>query len=542
MVWNHSRSQSNEVVSLELSYVDLFGKLPSNFTSLSSLKKAYSSRTNLTGFNTRKKSHFRSSSARLRYLEVIRAGGNKNLEGSLPREIGKLQQFVDIRHGEKQASLGFLPPSLGLLKKLQTIAIYTALLSGPNPSRNLVIAPSSGTYTSMKTHSPGSIPKTFGQLRNLKNLLLGKTTSVGIIPPSSEAATGSNNNKVAGTIPPQIGNLKNLNFLDLGSNRITGNIPGRNLGLSNLTFFDLHSNAIYGNLPRVLTSLCLSALPNLVVLNVSHNNFSGHVSDMPFFSKLPLSVLTGNPALCFSDNQCDDDDKHVKGMTAARVAMVVLLCTACALLLAALYIILGSKKHCRGAHECDNDDDLEMSSPWEVTLYQKLDLSIADVARSLTAGNVIGQGRSGVVYKVAIPSGLMVAVKRGWCWIGGVGDEVQDRIRGGRGASLFAPCVPPILHRDVKSHNILLGDGYEAFLADFGLARVVEDGHGSLFANPQFAGSYGYIAPGVAPRQFFDYVRSHFGISDEGDLKQDLEMGSVAKSHQSAYLKILTVN
>jgi serine/threonine protein kinase len=160
------------------------------------------------------------------------------------------------------------------------------------------------------------------------------------------------------------------------------------------------------------------------------------------------------------------------------------------------------------------------------------------------------------VYKVAIPSGLMVAVKRfksaekisaasfsseigtlaiirhrnivrllGWGanqktkllfydymangTLGTLLHEANDvglvewemRIKIALGvaeglAYLHHDCVPPILHRDVKSHNILLGDRYEACLADFGLAREVEDEHGSFSASPQFAGSYGYIAPG----------------------------------------------
>ena len=61
---------------------------------------------------------------------------------------------------------------------------------------------------------------------------------------------------------------------------------------------------------------------------------------------------------------------------------------------------------------------------------------------------------------------------------------------------LHHDCVPAILHRDVKSH-ILLGDRYESCLADFGLARLVEDGRGSFSENPQLAGSYGYMAPGM---------------------------------------------
>uniref|UniRef100_A0A2P2P2G0 Protein kinase domain-containing protein n=1 Tax=Rhizophora mucronata TaxID=61149 RepID=A0A2P2P2G0_RHIMU len=65
-------------------------------------------------------------------------------------------------------------------------------------------------------------------------------------------------------------------------------------------------------------------------------------------------------------------------------------------------------------------------------------------------------------------------------------------------AYLHHDCVPAILHRDVKSHNILLGDRHEPCLADFGLARLVEDEHRSFSGNPQFAGSYGYIAPEYA--------------------------------------------
>ncbi|CAN1145241.1 Uncharacterized protein At4g14450, chloroplastic, partial [Linum perenne] len=40
----------------------------------------------------------------------------------------------------------------------------------------------------------------------------------------------------------EIGNLKNLDFLDLGSNRIHGSIPEEIAGCRHLTFLDLHSN------------------------------------------------------------------------------------------------------------------------------------------------------------------------------------------------------------------------------------------------------------------------------------------------------------
>jgi serine/threonine protein kinase len=228
--------------------------------------------------------------------------------------------------------------------------------------------------------------------------------------------------------------------------------------------------------------------------------------------------------------------------------------------MAALYVVVAAKR--RGDQENDvelngKDSDVDMVPPWEVTLYQKLDLSISDVAKCISAGNIIGHGRSGVVYKVTMPTtGLTIAVKKfrtsekfsassfsseiatlarirhrnivrllGWganrrtkllfydflpngnldamlhegCT--GLAVEWETRLKIALGvaeglAYLHHDCVPAILHRDVKAQNILLGDRYEACLADFGFARFVEEPRSSFSVNPQFAGSYGYIAPG----------------------------------------------
>ncbi|KAJ9128532.1 hypothetical protein P3X46_034907 [Hevea brasiliensis] len=63
-----------------------------------------------------------------------------------------------------------------------------------------------------------------------------------------------------------------------------------------------------------------------------------------------------------------------------------------------------------------------------------------------------------------------------------------------RGLSyLHHDCLPPIIHRDVKSSNMLLDSAFNAKIADFGLARlVVKKGETSVSV---VAGSFGYIAP-----------------------------------------------
>lgn len=60
-------------------------------------------------------------------------------------------------------------------------------------------------------------------------------------------------------------------------------------------------------------------------------------------------------------------------------------------------------------------------------------------------------------------------------------------------AYLHHDCSPPIVHRDIKTNNILVGPMFEAFLADFGLAKLLDD---SSIDSGVVAGSYGYIAPG----------------------------------------------
>jgi serine/threonine protein kinase len=66
---------------------------------------------------------------------------------------------------------------------------------------------------------------------------------------------------------------------------------------------------------------------------------------------------------------------------------------------------------------------------------------------------------------------------------------------------LHHDCLPQIVHRDVKSNNILLDADYEAHVADFGLARVLETTTITTWKGESMsavAGSYGYIAPEYA--------------------------------------------
>ena len=108
----------------------------------------------------------------------------------------------------------------------------------------------------------GSLPAELGNLRNLTRLYLDK-------------------NALSGAIPPELGHLRNLRHLLLHQNALSGAIPP-DLGLlENLTHLYLHRNALRGAIPPKL-----GGLSKLKLLYLQDNKLSG-----PIPSELGLSSL-----------------------------------------------------------------------------------------------------------------------------------------------------------------------------------------------------------------------------------------------------------
>lgn len=62
---------------------------------------------------------------------------------------------------------------------------------------------------------------------------------------------------------------------------------------------------------------------------------------------------------------------------------------------------------------------------------------------------------------------------------------------------LHSKMNPPVIYRDLKCSNILLGEGYHAKLSDFGLAKVGPSGD-QTHVSTRVMGTYGYCAPDYA--------------------------------------------
>ncbi|KAL7106030.1 hypothetical protein ACP275_07G084900 [Erythranthe tilingii] len=176
---------------------------------------------------------------------------------------------------------------------------------------------------------------------------------------------------------------------------------------------------------------------------------------------------------------------------------------------------------------------------------------ISSATENFSKSHIIGEGGFGTVYRASLPKGQTVAVKRlSGCHLHGereflaeletIGKVKHENLVQLLGYSVFADeriliyeymesgsldywlrnevaaldwptrfkiClgsargvaflhhgfVPHIIHRDIKSSNILLGRNFEARVSDFGLARIISacESHVSTV----LAGTFGYIPP-----------------------------------------------
>ena len=126
----------------------------------------------------------------------------------------------------------------------------------------------------------GSIPPELGNLANLEALHLTSIKLTGSIPPELGNLVNLREldlsfNQLTGSIPPELGNLANLHILDISNNQLTGSIPSELGNLGNLIGLDLRGNQLTGSIPPELGDLRLSSL---------------HLNDNQLIGNIPLEL------------------------------------------------------------------------------------------------------------------------------------------------------------------------------------------------------------------------------------------------------------
>ncbi|KAG9457152.1 hypothetical protein H6P81_001660 [Aristolochia fimbriata] len=536
--------------ALDLSHNFLTGSIPSSIFNLKNLSQLLLISNGLSGY-------IPPEIGNCTGLIRLRLGVNR-FSGGIPPEIGSIASLSFLELSQNLLE-GDIPPEIGNCSQLEMLDLHQNELRGTIPSSLEFLLGLNVLDLSMNRIS-GSVPESLGKLSSLNKLNLSGNYLTGSIPISLGLCEDlelldMSSNRISGSIPEEIGRLQGLEIsLNLSWNSLSGSIPEGFSSLSKLASLDISHNMLTGSLS------ILGELENLVSLDVSHNNFSGYLPDTTFFHELPVTALTGNPKLCISGNQCFVQFRNARSSSklhrknvARNIVMCIMFFIASCVLLTVLGILLINQAQRRALRRAKEEENC---GEWELTPYQKINFSVDDVVKKLSDANIIGQGCSGLVYRVEIGHGQVIAVKK--LWPVEKEDEILERdsfsaevntlgcirhknivrllgccrnkrtkllmfdyigngslfellherrvfldwesrykiiIGAAQGlAYLHHDCIPPIVHRDIKANNILIGLQFEAYLADFGLAKLVDSSDVTRPGNI-VAGSYGYIAP-----------------------------------------------
>ncbi|KAF3332397.1 serine/threonine-protein kinase BRI1-like 2 [Carex littledalei] len=403
----------------------------------------------------------------------------------------------------------------------------------------------------------GAIPDEFGDMVVLQVLDLAHNRLTGEIPASlgqlrNLGVFDASHNKLQGGIPDSFSNLSFLVQIDLSDNNLTGPIPSRGQ-LSTLPASQYANNPGLCGVP-----LPPCPAPTGVLPTATGSDFSGSgkgPSNPHFWANgVVLSVLVSAVSLCaivisgFIIKARRKEAKEAKMLSSLQADR------------AATTWKLGKDKEALSINVATFQRQLR-----RLTFSQ-----LIEATNGFSTASLIGSGGFGEVFKATLKDGSCVAIKKlihlsyqgdreftaemetlgkikhrnlvpllGYCKIGeerllvyeymefgsledmlhGMKKENEkilswkERKKIARGAAkglcfLHHNCIPHIIHRDMKSSNVLLDGQMEARVSDFGMARLISalDTHLSVST---LAGTPGYVPP--------EYYQS-FRCTPKGDI------------------------
>ncbi|XP_061353616.1 receptor-like protein kinase HSL1 [Gastrolobium bilobum] len=479
-------------------------------------------------------------------------------DGDIPASLGTCQSLTRVRLGYNRLT-GEVPAGIWGLPHVYLLELAENSFSG-SIAKTIAGAGNLSLLILSKNNFTGTIPDEVGWLENLVEFSGSDNMFSGSLPDSivnlgQLGILDFHNNRLSGELPKGIRSLKKLNDLNLANNEIGGKIPDEIGSLSVLNFLDLSRNQFTGKVPRGLQNLKLNQL------NLSYNRLSGELPPL-LAKDVYKSSFLGNPGLCGDlKGLCDGrgEEKSAGYVWLFRAIFIVATLVflggvvgfyfkyknfkdAKRAIDKSKWTLMSFHKLGFGEDEILNclDEDNVIGSGSSGKVYKVVLSSGEAVAVKKIWGGVRKEIESGDVEKGRVQDNAFDAevgtlgkirhknIVKLWCCCttrdcqllvyeympnGSLGDLLHSSkgglldwptrykiaIDAAEGLSyLHHDCVPPIVHRDVKSNNILLDGDFGARVADFGVAKVVETTGKGTKSMSIIAGSCGYIAPEYA--------------------------------------------
>ncbi|XP_030949221.1 leucine-rich repeat receptor-like protein kinase PXL1 [Quercus lobata] len=463
---------------------------------------------------------------------------NNHISGTIPVGLGYIPILQRLELANNNLT-GQIPEDIALSTSLSFIDVSSNHLESSLPYPILSI-PNLQSFIASNNNLDGNIPDQFQDCSSLSLLDLSKNNISGKIPESiasCEKLVNLNlrNNQLTGEIPKAISTMPTLAILDLSNNSLIGQIP-ENFGSSpTLEMVNLSFNKLEGPVPS-----------NGMLMTINPNDLMGNAGLCGGI----LPPCSQNYAAPKGQLQ----KMHIKHIIIGFIIGILTIFFLGIAFFIGRWLYRRWYL-CNSFFEDLFKQSNELW-PWRLVAFQRVSFTSSDILACIKESNIIGMGGTGVVYKAEIHRPhVVVAVKKLWRSGSDIenGDDLLGEVNllgrlrhrnivrvlgyihnetdimmayeympnGNLGTALHGEqagkllvdwvsryniaigvahglhylhhdCHPPIIHRDIKSNNILLDANLDARIADFGLARMMVHKNETV---SMVAGSYGYIAP-----------------------------------------------
>jgi hypothetical protein len=197
-------------------------------------------------------------------------------------------------------------------------------------------------------------------------------------------------NMLFGKIPNSLGSCVTLEFLIMRRNLFQGVIPPSLESLRGLQLLDLSNNNLSGNIPIFLESFIF-----LQLLNLSYNHFEGEVPTKGVFKNTSATLIKGNSKLCggmpkFELPICKYNKPKKRKLSHSLKLIISILSGLVGVALVISFLLLFSLKRKRRESTLNNSRNSLLNVSYQ---------SLLKATDAFSSTNLIGVGSFGSVYR-----------------------------------------------------------------------------------------------------------------------------------------------